>query len=150
MARVVGVKVGRHVAPMLTGDQISAARKLAGLARQEDLAELTGLGIATIQRAESAGREIPGMNTTKMAVIVRALESKGVVFTVSADGWTLHFFDDAGDLDFVSSARTLDGREGNIDQWWDEIGKEPLDLLTDEQRKALQEMFLPRQEPMAW
>lgn len=76
--------VRQHVSPMLTGDQISAARKLAGLARQEDLADLTGLGIATIQRAESAGKEIPGMNTSKMAVIVRALESKGVVFM--ADG----------------------------------------------------------------
>lgn len=74
----------QHVSPMLTGDQISAARKLAGLARQEDLADLTGLGIATIQRAESAGKDIPGMNTTKMAAIVRALESKGVAFM--ADG----------------------------------------------------------------
>lgn len=84
MKQLADTTGGVHVSPMLTGDQIRAARQLAGIARQDELGELAGVGEATIQRAEAAGKEIPGMNTTKMAAIVRALESKGVAFM--ADG----------------------------------------------------------------
>lgn len=73
---------------MLTGSQIAAARKLAGIKTQADLAVLADVSEPTIARAEAKGAEIPGMNTAAMAAIIRALEGAGVQF-FTKDGGTL-------------------------------------------------------------
>ncbi|TWA71945.1 Xre family transcriptional regulator [Azospirillum baldaniorum] len=65
---------------MLTGRQIAAARKLAGIKTQAELAELAGVSEPAIARAEAKGAQIPGMNTTNMAAIILALEARGVEF----------------------------------------------------------------------
>lgn len=72
-----------HTPVMLTGNQIRAARQLAGLRRQEHLAEKAGLGVATVQRAEAAGDEIPTIAAKGLADIVRALEAAGIAFELS-------------------------------------------------------------------
>lgn len=72
---------GRHVSQtMLTGDQIAAARRLAGFRTQADLAKAARLGRATIERAEAAKAELPTMNVAGMAAVVSALEAAGVQF----------------------------------------------------------------------
>jgi transcriptional regulator with XRE-family HTH domain len=58
--------------------QVRAARVLLGIS-QQDLAELSAVGLATIKRVEAAGSELTGTAQT-MARIQRALESKGVEF----------------------------------------------------------------------
>ena len=58
--------------------QIRAARVLVGLS-QQDLAKLSGVGLATLKRIEGAGAELTGTAQT-MARIQRALESAGVIF----------------------------------------------------------------------
>ena len=67
-------------AVMLTGDQIAAARRLAGIRTQADLAAAAGVSRPTVERAEGAKGAIPGMGTAAMAAIVRALEAAGVEF----------------------------------------------------------------------
>lgn len=72
---------GSHVPnTMLTGHQIAEARRLAGFRTQGDLAEATGLGCATIERAEAAKAALPAMSVKSMASIVRVLEAAGVQF----------------------------------------------------------------------
>ena len=73
---------------MLTGDQVAAGRRLAGIRSQADLAALAGVSRPTVERAEAARALIPSMNCEAMVRIIRALESKGVVFYLSA-GQTL-------------------------------------------------------------
>ena len=58
--------------------QIRAARVLLGLS-QQDLAKLSGIGLATLKRIEGAGAELTGTAQT-MARIQRALEAAGVIF----------------------------------------------------------------------
>jgi transcriptional regulator with XRE-family HTH domain len=58
--------------------QVRAARVLLGLSQQE-LAEASQIGLATLKRVEAAGGELTGTAQT-MARIERALESKGIVF----------------------------------------------------------------------
>ena len=58
--------------------QIRAARVLLGLSQQE-LAELSNVGLATIKRVEAAGSELTGTAQT-MGRIQRALESQGIEF----------------------------------------------------------------------
>jgi transcriptional regulator with XRE-family HTH domain len=58
--------------------QVRAARVLLGIS-QEELAEFSKVGLATIKRVEAAGSEITGTAQT-MARIQRALESKGIIF----------------------------------------------------------------------
>jgi transcriptional regulator with XRE-family HTH domain len=58
--------------------QVRAARVLLGIS-QQDLAELSAVGLATIKRVEAAGTELTGTAQT-MGRIQRALESKGVEF----------------------------------------------------------------------
>lgn len=65
---------------MLTGDQIAAARRLAGLRSQAELAAAAGVSRPTIERAEAARGLIPSMNCDAMARVIRALEAAGVVF----------------------------------------------------------------------
>jgi transcriptional regulator with XRE-family HTH domain len=65
---------------MLTGDQIAAARRLAGIRSQAELALAAGISRPTVERAEAARALIPSMNCDAMARIVRALEAAGVEF----------------------------------------------------------------------
>ena len=65
------------VKPMITAGQVKAARALIGLS-QGDLAEKTGLGIATIKRLELS-TELRGAATTLWKVQT-ALEEAGVEF----------------------------------------------------------------------
>lgn len=74
-------------AVMLTGNQIAAARALAGFNSQLALAKAADVSRPTIERAEGARNEIPGMGTDAMAKIVRALERAGVEFYL--DGGSL-------------------------------------------------------------
>lgn len=67
-------------AVMLTGDQIAAARRLAGYRTQADLAAAAKVSRPTVERAEGAKGAIPGMGTAAMAAIVRAIEARGVEF----------------------------------------------------------------------
>ncbi len=65
---------------MLTGDQIAAARRLAGIRSQAELAIAAGVSRPTIERAEAARGLVPSMNAEALARIVRALEATGVEF----------------------------------------------------------------------
>jgi hypothetical protein len=65
---------------MLTGDQIAAARRLAGIRSQAELAIAAGVSRPTIERAEAARSLIPSMNSDALARIVRALEAAGLEF----------------------------------------------------------------------
>ena len=71
---------------MLTGNQIAAARRLAGLRSQAGLAEAAGVSRPTVERAEAARGEIPGMGTDAMRRIVQALEARGVSFHLEPGG----------------------------------------------------------------
>lgn len=73
---------------MLTGRQIAAARVLAGIRSQGDLARLVGVGRATIERAEQAKDRYPSTGADTLAAIVRVIESYGVEFYL-ADGASL-------------------------------------------------------------
>lgn len=75
----------RHGAPvMLTGTQIAAARKLAGIKSQQALADALGLGRATIERAEKKGDDFPTLGSDDMARMVRLFEASGVEFSLAA------------------------------------------------------------------
>ncbi len=65
---------------MLTGDQIAAARRLAGIRSQADLAAAARISRPTVERAEAARGLIPSMNAEAMSRIIRALEAAGVEF----------------------------------------------------------------------
>jgi len=65
---------------MLTGDQIAAARRLAGIRSQAELAIAAGVSRPTVERAEAARGLIPSMNTDALTRIIRALEAAGVEF----------------------------------------------------------------------
>ncbi len=67
---------------MLTGDQIAAGRRLAGIRSQAELAIVAGVSRPTVERAEAARALIPSMNCDAMARIIRALEAAGVVFSL--------------------------------------------------------------------
>jgi hypothetical protein len=63
----------------LTSAQIRAGRALVRISA-EKLAELAGLGITTIHRAEAA-EGMPSMTRANMDAVRRALEAAGVRFT---------------------------------------------------------------------
>jgi len=63
--------------------QVRAARVLLGLSQQE-LAERSGVGLATLKRIEAARSELTGTAQT-MARIQRALEAAGIIF-IDQDG----------------------------------------------------------------
>jgi predicted transcriptional regulator len=63
---------------MPSAAQIRAARALLGISAK-DLARLTGVGWATIQRYEAVVG-IPGGHQSKIDRIVRALEAAGIEF----------------------------------------------------------------------
>jgi transcriptional regulator with XRE-family HTH domain len=65
---------------MLTGDQIAAARRLAGIRSQAELAAAAGVSRPTVERAEAARGLIPSMNAEAMSRIIRALEAAGIAF----------------------------------------------------------------------
>lgn len=72
--------------PMLTGDQIAAARKLAGIKTRDELAAKANVGVATVARAEAARAQVPGMNTEPLSKIIQALEAAGVEFFTREGG----------------------------------------------------------------
>ncbi len=74
---------GRSADVMLSGNQIAAARRLAGIGSQEDLANLAGVSRPTVERAEGAKETMPMMRTDQLVRIIRALEGKGVEFFLS-------------------------------------------------------------------
>ena len=63
---------------MLHPLQIRAARALVEMSQQE-LAQRSGVGLATIKRIEAAGRDLSGTART-LHRIQKALEAVGVVF----------------------------------------------------------------------
>lgn len=70
-----------HVPPaMITGNQIAAARRLAGISSQAALADAAGVSRPTVERAEAARDAVPAMRTDQFVRIVRALEEAGVEF----------------------------------------------------------------------
>jgi transcriptional regulator with XRE-family HTH domain len=69
---------------MLTGDQIAAARRLAGIRSQAELAVAAGVSRPTVERAEAARTLIPSMNADALTRIIRALEAAGVEFYLDA------------------------------------------------------------------
>jgi transcriptional regulator with XRE-family HTH domain len=69
---------------MLTGAQIAAARRLANIDSQLELARRAGVGRATVARAEAVGDEIPRMGTDAMVKIILVLERAGVVFQLDS------------------------------------------------------------------
>ncbi len=64
--------------PVIVPRQIRAARALLGIGQLE-LAELAGIGVATLRRIEGAPDEITG-NAKTIAQIQAALEAAGVIF----------------------------------------------------------------------
>jgi transcriptional regulator with XRE-family HTH domain len=64
--------------------QIRAARALIGMSQQE-LAQRSSVGLATIKRIEAVGSEITGTAKT-LVKIQKALESAGIRFIEEADG----------------------------------------------------------------
>ena len=71
------------VKPMITPSQVKAARALLGLS-QNELAEISGLGIATVKRLEIA-TGVRGAATTLWKVQT-ALEKAGVEFLSAGEG----------------------------------------------------------------
>lgn len=67
-----------ELAPMLTGEQIRAARALLKWSGKE-LSERCGVSYPAIQRAESVDG-MPNMQTKNLAAIKAALEAGGCVF----------------------------------------------------------------------
>lgn len=63
---------------VITGSQIRAARALIKW-RAEDLANLSGVGVATIRRAELVDGET-SMTAPNVSAVRRALEDAGVIF----------------------------------------------------------------------
>lgn len=68
---------------MIIPSQIRAARAIIGLSQQE-LADRSGVGLATIKRIEAARHKIAG-NATTLVRIQKALEAQGVRF-LESDG----------------------------------------------------------------
>jgi predicted transcriptional regulator len=64
--------------------QVRAARVLLGIGQQE-LAERSAVGLATLKRIEAAGVELTGTVQT-MTKIKKALEAAGIVFIDQNDG----------------------------------------------------------------
>lgn len=65
-------------APMMTGQQIRAARALLGWTTQQ-LAEASGVHYATLSRAEQTDG-VPNMRASKLAIVQNSLEAAGIIF----------------------------------------------------------------------
>ena len=59
---------------------------------------------------------------------------------------TLLIFVDAGELDYVDSATTPDGRSGDYDQWGSPLyeGPDPIDSLSPEEQQTLLRLWQQR------
>jgi transcriptional regulator with XRE-family HTH domain len=68
---------------MIRPVQIRAARALIGMSQQE-LARLSGVGLATVKRIESAGLELTGTARTLFR-LQKALEAAGVSFVMQTE-----------------------------------------------------------------
>lgn len=73
--RIAKLKYNTSI-PMITGRQLRAARALLDIDQQQ-LAELAGVSLATVQRMEAAGDSVRGTLET-MTRLVSALEAAGV------------------------------------------------------------------------
>jgi hypothetical protein len=54
-------------------------------------------------------------------------------------GWSLFFFDDAGDLDYLDSAYAPDGRRGEFDDWY--TNRDPIDELSRAEKNRIAAIF---------
>lgn len=63
----------------ITGNQVLAARSLAGL-NQQQLAEKAGIGINTVRNMEGVGADRIRVRTNTLDAVVDALRTAGVVF----------------------------------------------------------------------
>lgn len=57
--------------------------------------------------------------------------------SILALGYTINIFDDCG-LDYISSVVAPDGAKDDFESWYRRHQKEPLDLLADRERMALE------------
>ena len=59
---------------------------------------------------------------------------------VKINGYTITIFNDSGELDYIDSAISPDGREGDFDYWTEHASerKDPVDLLTEEEQSKLE------------
>ncbi|MHD0650911.1 DUF7693 family protein [Pseudomonas aeruginosa] len=57
-----------------------------------------------------------------------------------AAGYTVAFFNDCDTLDYCQFAESPDGRRGEFEAWY-AAGEEPIDLLTEPERLALEQLL---------
>ena len=77
---------GYHTQMAISGNQLKAARALAGL-DQKALAERAGVGINTIRNFEAAGANSVRGRLDTLDAIIEALKSAGVIFVAeNGDG----------------------------------------------------------------
>jgi hypothetical protein len=96
--------------------------------------------------------KIPGQEIAEL--FRRALRGEVKIFTVGASwtdiyasnvevrigGYKLVIFNDCNQVDYVDSAITPDGREGDFDDWFFS-DTEPVDLLNDEEQTRLETLM---------
>jgi hypothetical protein len=75
---------GKLPTNLLTGNQIASARLLAGFRTQIIFAKAAGVFQTTVERAEAAGPDYPGMRTDVFVRLISALEAAGVEFYLPA------------------------------------------------------------------
>lgn len=85
----------------ITPDRIKELRDAAGL-RQEDLAFLLGVGIASIPRWEKSGGTLPGGMTRQLLEVIGELHDAG--FDLSVVGPTLRHAGNMGALRLLLNA----------------------------------------------
>lgn len=56
------------------------------------------------------------------------------------EGWQISFFNDCDELDYCEAAIAPDGRSGAF-LTWDSASEEPVSLLSDSERQALEHML---------
>jgi transcriptional regulator with XRE-family HTH domain len=76
--------MNRYGSGVITGIQIAAARGLLRITF-EKLADMAGVSVSTVKRAEAA-HDVPAINAKNLARIERALEEAGVVFISEGGG----------------------------------------------------------------
>jgi hypothetical protein len=71
----------------------------------------------------------------------RGMGSGNVEYSFGA--WRITLFNDAMDLDYVDSVVAPDGRTAEYEDWFkpDHIGADPVDLLTNAERNALESLI---------
>lgn len=67
--------------------------------------------------------------------------------TFTAGGHTLTFVDDGDELDYLERMVHADGRSAGLDEWWDEAQRDPVGLLTGDERDALERILKATEAP---